>query len=188
MGEKLSRLFTAFRGGDRDAFSELYRLTINQLIRYGTVICSDRQLVENTTQEFYLRMLQEPEKLDHVINFKLYLFKSIKQNLLREMNKQQRRAVILQMASAPPVPEPSRERQLIDEEVDEEKIGWLKSQLDSLPTRQKEVIFLRFYEGFTYSKIAEITSLSSQVARNYVARALKKMRQDVNSSAASNGE
>lgn len=188
MGDNLSRLFTAFRGGDRGAFSELYRLTINQLIRYGTVICSDRQLVENITQEFYLRILQHPERLDHVINFKLYLFKSIKQNLLREMNKQQRRAVILQMVSTPAGPEPSRETQLIDEEISVEKIRWLKNQLDSLPTRQKEVVFLRFYEGFTYNKIAEITSLSSQVARNYVARALQKMRHDVNSSAASMGE
>ena len=185
MGERLSRLFTAFRGGDRNAFSELYRLTFNQLLRYGTVICSDRRLVENTTQEFYLRMLQHPEKLDHVINFKLYLFKSIKQNLLHEMSKKQRRAVILQMASAPPDSEPCREAQLVIEEASEEKIRWLKCQLDALPSRQREVIFLRFYEGFTYNKIAEITSLPAQVARNYVARALKKMRQNLNSSIAS---
>ena len=92
------------------------------------------------------------------------------------MGKLERRAVIRRVLAEPEGAEISQEDQMIEREVNNEKINWLHRQLDALPDRQKEVVYLRFYEGFTYQKISQLTAVTVQVARNYVAKALSKMR------------
>jgi RNA polymerase sigma factor (sigma-70 family) len=48
-----------------------------------------------------------------------------------------------------------------------------------LPPRQKEVLRLRFLEGFDYYEISEIMKISYQVARNYASRGMKRLRSDL---------
>ncbi len=173
--EDLTSIFETFRSGDRKVFSVLYRYFYPKLREYGAIYCSDTMLVENCIQDFFEKMLKHPERLDHVINFDAYVYRSIKHRLLTDLNKEKRRAVIRKIVEIPKVTD-SVEHQLMQQEADELQIQWLRKQIEILPLRQKEVVFLRFYEGFNYEKISKITELSNQVVRNYVARALARIR------------
>jgi RNA polymerase sigma factor (sigma-70 family) len=55
----------------------------------------------------------------------------------------------------------------------------VKQAIDDLPPRQKEVLRLRFLEGFDYYEISEIMKISYQVARNYASRGMKRLRSDL---------
>jgi RNA polymerase sigma factor (sigma-70 family) len=55
----------------------------------------------------------------------------------------------------------------------------LLKSLNALPARQKEIIYLRFFNGMSYLEIAEIMSVNYQVVRNYACKAIKTLRKKV---------
>ena len=55
----------------------------------------------------------------------------------------------------------------------------LTREIEQLPSRQKEVIYLKFFEGFDYLEITGIMSISYQVARNYASRGIKRLREQI---------
>ncbi|WP_062053088.1 RNA polymerase sigma factor [Aquimarina longa] len=170
------KLFERFKQGNQEAFCDIYKIYYNKLLRFGSIFSNDYNLVENVIQDFFIKMFKTPDKLNHVINLEVYLFKSIKQNIISELNKENRRTVIRKLVIDLDDKDDSIEQELIRKELSQERILWLKSHIDSLPIRQKEIIYLRFYEGLSYDQITQLTSLSNQVARNYVSRALDKLR------------
>lgn len=173
-------LFDAFRQGDQKAFCSLYKMYYNKLLRYGNIFSKDSGLVENVIQELFTRILKNPEKLNHVINIEAYLFKSVKQNVISEINREKKQTIIRKLIVDTNEKEASIEQQIINGEVDSIKAEWLKRQLELLPSHQKEILYLRFYEGLNYDEITKRTSVSNQVARNYVARALSSLREKDN--------
>src|SRR5690625_7520840 len=52
----------------------------------------------------------------------------------------------------------------------------LRDALDLLPERQKEVLFLKYYNGMSYDEIEEILAINYQSIRNHIYRALQKLR------------
>jgi RNA polymerase sigma factor (sigma-70 family) len=49
--------------------------------------------------------------------------------------------------------------------------------INTLPPRQKEIIFLRFYEGLSYDEIADIMSISINSAYKLLYKALENLQQ-----------
>ena len=175
--KSLNDLFMDFRNGDEQAFCEIYRLYFQRLCQYGLIFCVDHTRVENIVQDLFLHLLTHGKKMRHVINLEGYLYKSVKQNILTSNQLHHRRAVIRNLLVDSNGSASSPEEILMQQESRSHLIFWLKGQIEALPTKQKEIIYLKFYEGFSYTKIAQITGLSNQVIRNYVSRAMHKIRQ-----------
>ena len=170
-------LIDAFQRGESKAFSKIYMHYFPKLKQYGAIFAQDFTIVENCIQDFFVYMLKNQGQLQHVMNFDGYVYKSIRHRILTEVEKQNRRAIILKLAKNSDQLEASIEQLTTEQEGHDYRVQWMRQQIAHLPTRQREIIYLRFYEGFTYEKIAKITMLSNQVARNYVSRSLKKIRQ-----------
>jgi RNA polymerase sigma-70 factor (ECF subfamily) len=49
--------------------------------------------------------------------------------------------------------------------------------VNSLPGRQKEIIYLRIYQGLSYEEISEVMNINYQVARNLFHQSIKSLRQ-----------
>ena len=64
-------------------------------------------------------------------------------------------------------------------ELNEEQSARLKSAFDKLSTKQKEILYLRFYQGMDYEQIAEVLGMKYQSLRNAVSRAIKNLRGDM---------
>jgi RNA polymerase sigma factor (sigma-70 family) len=74
----------------------------------------------------------------------------------------------------------SCEAQLIDKQVSEEKNSVLNKALEKLTCRQKEVIFLRFYEELSYQEIAFLMSFKSvKSVRNVIYAAINHIKKNV---------
>ena len=52
----------------------------------------------------------------------------------------------------------------------------MQALLNKLPPRQKEVLYLLFYQDMSYEDIATVMQMNYQSARNLVHRALKLLR------------
>ena len=165
--------------GDVEAFREVYLIYYSKLLRYGNIILPDPVVVEDEIQDLFVWIFQNPEKIRHINNFEVYLFQSLKKNIVCRIKQNRRSQEILDQFLA----ENSIERyyytvedRLIQEESKVLNKKLLKRHFDSLPACQKEVIYLRYYEGLCYDEIAAVISKSNQVARNYAARALRHLR------------
>jgi len=72
---------------------------------------------------------------------------------------------------------PSAEFQIISDQVAEEKREQVTSLLKSLSKRQREAVFLRYYEDLSYEKIAELMDITRQGAYNMVCKAMIQLRE-----------
>jgi len=63
----------------------------------------------------------------------------------------------------------------MNEEIDAEEAA-LQQALNKIPSRMREALYLKTYQGLSYKEIAVVMKMSSQVARNYVSEAFHRLR------------
>ena len=74
-------------------------------------------------------------------------------------------------------PEYSIEFQMIEQEKEAEINRKVIHAIGTLPSKQREAIYLRFNESLEYSEIAEILDIHIESVRKQVHRAIKTIRQ-----------
>lgn len=180
---KLAQLAANLAKGDAHAIADIYQYTYSNLYYFGIQIAGAHQqtLVEGTIQDFFIWLAKNYQKINLEDNFEAYLYHSIRRNIQQQLQAKQTKAKTqlryLQRNA------PNLETQQASPEVAylaQEQKALDKAQVDALmqdlPTYQKEVLYLRFYENRNYKEIADILSINAQVARNYVFRAIKALR------------
>ncbi len=173
--EKEQEVWESFLKGDKEAFSELYLLFFDRLYLYGCSIVEDKALVKDAIQDIFVKLLQREKELLQIHNINSYLFVALRNHLKKSLivrsNHQNHREIYAQGQST--VQEPFQSFS-DPPEIDLQKA--VRLEINALPTRQREILFLRFFNGFDYKEIAEILSINHQVTRNYAHRGVKKLR------------
>jgi RNA polymerase sigma-70 factor (ECF subfamily) len=168
-------LWDAYKQGDREAFSELFRKYYSPLYLYGHKIVQDPVLLEDCIQELFLELWKSRNQVV-VVSVKAYLFKSLKYKIFRALShrKIHPESILKEEMSF----ELSHDTLLIHKEEEQERAKQVVKAFEQLSNRQKEVIYLKYYLGLSYEEVSEIMEINYQVARNllYLAiRAMKKM-------------
>jgi RNA polymerase sigma-70 factor (ECF subfamily) len=55
----------------------------------------------------------------------------------------------------------------------------LSVALNTLPVRQREMIFLKYFDGWNYDQIANVTGIKYQSVVNHVHRAILQLRSEL---------
>ena len=181
--EEITHLVQRLAQGDAVALDTFYRVYFGRLKKYGLQIAGKEQadIVTAVIQEFFMWLVQHHQKMAAVTNFELYLFKSIRHNILSTLQKQTQKQAVqkkylarTQELTSQTLPSP--ESQLIDKETQQEIKILITQQLELLPSYQQEVLYLRYFQNYSYKEIGEILSVNEQVARNYAYRAIKVLK------------
>ncbi|MFM8806687.1 MAG: RNA polymerase sigma factor [Sphingomonadales bacterium] len=168
-------LWDSFRQGNKNALAVLFERYYQVLFQYGIKVCRDAELVNDSLQDLFIEIWQQRQPAP-LVSLQAYLIKALRYKLIRTIQKSR---------SAPPAPEQvpfemSHEHFLIQSELDNAKVEALTKQLNQLSPRQREIVFLRYYQRLSYREICEIMQIEYQVARNQLSMALKKLRTLVN--------
>jgi RNA polymerase sigma factor (sigma-70 family) len=158
-----SVLWNAFRAGDDKAFVTIFDRYAQSLHNYGCKILHDREAVRDHVQDLFLELCRKREGLGETNAIKFYLFKALRRKLIRVSLK-----TPLVFPVAPDLTTPSPEADLIDKQTEEHRRQMLADRLTRLTDRQREAIFLRYYEELSYDKIAEIMDLRKQSIYNLI--------------------
>jgi RNA polymerase sigma factor (sigma-70 family) len=128
----------------------------------------DASLAEELTQEAFVRVWQSPRAPRELVAFRAFLYKTLL-NLVRDLHRRRSRWARLRWWPAVPA-DPAREaeRLLGDAEV--------ASALQSLSPREREAVYLRYFEDASYEQMSRIMGASESTARVLVHRALAKLR------------
>ena len=70
----------------------------------------------------------------------------------------------------------SVEEEMIISEKERETLQHLAAEINLLPDRQREILYLRFHQDLDYDEIAAIMQISVPTCRTFVYRALKQLR------------
>lgn len=178
-GQNDQYLWTRLCQGDRDAFGEIYSRYFPMLFRYCIRFTADRGLVKDMLQDFFSQLFLQREGLSLPSNLKSYLIVSARRKLFRYLDKAALLpAKIDESAASLFTLELSPEHALINRQHAEQTSKLLQQRIDSLTPRQKEAIYLRFYENLTYDDIAGIMEMKEvKYARTLIYRALAELKE-----------
>jgi RNA polymerase sigma-70 factor (ECF subfamily) len=168
-----SKLWDAYKNGDKEAFSFLFRKYYGPLFLYGSKIMQDQNALEDCIQELFLELWKSRSQVE-VKSVKAYLFKSLKYKIYRQLS--QRKITSEAFLKEDMIFELSHDRFMIHREEETERANLLIRAFDKLSNRQKEVIYLKYYLGLSYEEVSEIMEINYQVARNLLYLALRSMK------------
>ena len=173
------QLWILFKQGDKEAFSRLYELYVDVLFSYGTKISADTELVKDCIHEVFMDLHRHRNSLSDVSNIKFYLFMALKHLLLRRIKRERKLSGIFgfSMNSYDFQIQYSIEDNIIRDEQETMVRKYVLGLLDKLNSQQREILYLRFNQGFNYNQIAKITGINGDSAKKQVYRILKRLRE-----------
>ncbi|MBA4167079.1 MAG: sigma-70 family RNA polymerase sigma factor [Chitinophagaceae bacterium] len=164
-------LWNASMEGDQQAFGQLFRRYYSLLFQYGNKICADTVVLEDCIQELFTELWHKRPGLV-LQSVKAYLLQALKFKLYKSFRERKFSYDMNENS----VFELSYESFLIDKEETLEKTTSIISAMNTLPARQKEVIYLKIYKGLSYEEVSAIMDINYQVVRNLLCQALKALR------------
>lgn len=175
--EEEAALWSAFRKGDEVAFGEIARKFYRSLFGYGTKFSSNREFVKDCIQDLYMELWAKRDSLGDTDFVKFYLFKSLRRKIHRESLRRQWLSEDAELDFEANFPEElSVEQRLIETEIHSDRLQKLDKELKTLPKRQQEVIFLKFFESLDNDSIAEVMSISKQAVANLIYRSIRDLK------------
>jgi RNA polymerase sigma factor (sigma-70 family) len=166
-------LWESFRNGDQEAFAALFRQHYDTLFRFGNKFTPNIELLEDCIQELFIELWQAKSRTP-VLSVKAYLLKSLKYKLLKAFRQQGKSLPLYDNGEG--YFEWSHESFLIDkQESDEKKLLVIKA-LGRLSSRQKEIVYLKYYQSLSYEEVSEIMNINYQAARNLLYQAIKSLK------------
>jgi RNA polymerase sigma factor (sigma-70 family) len=171
-------LWTKFKTGDDDALSKLYKEYAHQMYSYGLKITSDKLLVNDCIQDVFIQLIDKRKKIEISSRIHVYLFKSLRNRIFEQFRTQNRRNELLELINEENTfIAPNAEQILINSEFERNIKTRIGKLIESLPKRQKEIIFLKFTEDMNYDEIAELLHIDNASARKLLYRSLKTIKE-----------
>ncbi|WEK33514.1 MAG: sigma-70 family RNA polymerase sigma factor [Candidatus Pseudobacter hemicellulosilyticus] len=168
-------LWARFQRDDMASYNHLIQKYSSPLFNFGYRFCQERNIVKDCIQELFLELWNKRSKISTPHSVKWYLFKALRNRILREQTKWVRNQ---DLDSHPGfLLEFSIEEKIIGDIQDLELASKVKNVLQQLPPRQREIIYLRFYENLDFEAIAQVMGLSRQSVHNLLQKAYNSIRQ-----------
>lgn len=165
------------KAGDKQAYAEAYTFYYKKLFNYGRKFTQDEFLVEDAIQEILLQLWTNRERLSSILSPETYLFSSFRYTLLRKIQQSRRHENLRD--GFEPEPGFSAEHFIINKETDAAIQQQLLQAMRELTARQREAIFLRFYEGLSYEEVASVLNISVKATYKIMARALLQLKDKI---------
>ncbi len=175
------QLWQAFKAGSEPAFDHLYEGYFSALYGYGTRLCGDRELVKDCIQTLFVELWHHRAQLANVRSIKYYLYRCLRRKIIRVSTQDRRLVRTEDVAESYPFEVAfSHELLLVTDQLNQENQRKLLRAFGLLTQRQKEAVYLRFYENASYEEIAAVMSLKEvKYARTLIYRALDVLRASI---------
>lgn len=173
---KDTELFLAIKNGDKQALSVLFLRHYDFLKHYGLRISPSPEIVEECIQELFLYIFEAYGRLGEIKQVKVYLFRSLRRRIIEKLSKERRYKGTIRELPVLTSIQFSAEDIHFQEEGQKHIQLALSQALNELPWRQREAVYLRYYNGLRTKEIAEIMEVKNQTVLNTLYQALKKIR------------
>lgn len=174
------QLWLQLKNGSELALGKLIKKYFNPLQNYGYKFVRDEDFVKDCVQEVFIEVWQRRDRLSTPDSVRAYLLSSVRKRVLREGFRQQiiKEDEPLDLENNWHFIELPHERLMIEEEHEAQLKHKIGALLNQLPKRQREAIYLQFYQNLEREEIAQIMDIHPQSVSNLLQTAFKLFRQN----------
>jgi RNA polymerase sigma factor (sigma-70 family) len=127
-------------------------------------------------QDVFLELWKRRLNISATQAVKWYLFKAVRLRIFRERSKWNKGEALDESYEF--LVEFNIESKMITDLETAELSNKIRQILNTLPPRQREIMYLRFYEGLDFDSIAQIMEISKQSVHNLLQKAYKNFRSE----------
>ncbi len=176
--EELALLYVK---GDNRAFDELLARNQTKLFTYIMFVVRDEDTANDLFQDTFVKVIMKLQEGKYTDSGKFsYWVTRIAHNVMMDWYRQKRADRIVEpnegndmsnLRSASVV-DTSRENELVNEQV----LSDVRRMMNRLPVAQREVVYMRFYQGLSFREIADITGVSINTSLGRMRYAIINLR------------
>ncbi|MFD2037571.1 RNA polymerase sigma factor [Belliella marina] len=175
--EKAKTLWEEIKKDNKLALSTLYDENFQILYEYGYRICHKKELVEDTIQELFIRLWAKRHEIVMSGSVKSYLLVSLRNSIFNELKKEKK----LPYVSFGEIEFDFKVDYTVDSEffrdnIHDEQVALLLEGFNKLTGRQKEILYLKFFQGLGQEEIANIMGITVKASYKLSARALSTLK------------
>jgi len=150
------------------------------LYNYGQKITSNTQLTEDCIQDIFTELWEKRNNIHHIQHTKAYLIKVFRRRVISKINADQKYRLHREYSKEIEFHISfSFEASLIRDEICRAQQKNLQKALQNLTHRQREAIYLKFYEGYSYVEIADIMALEKSAVYSLIHKAMTQLRHEL---------
>lgn len=176
--DQLSHLWDETRRGNVDAFGAIHHELYPALLNYLIKIFKDEDISQDILQDLFVKFWERKETLGPIQQVKVYFFRAARSMAFNYMKSPKNQTL--------PITDNmdfdmvfSQEDIQVTHESNLEINRLLSAALNGLPKRQKEMIFLKYFEEWNYAEIADVTGIKYQSVINLVHRGMLQLRSEL---------
>lgn len=168
-------LLISVKKGNRKSLATLYSLFYDNLFHYGNKLTRNEERVEDCIQNLFLKIFERRKTLGEISNVRAYIFVSFKRLLLNKSKKELTEHHMISLTNSDEIV--FHEEDILEMSYNQYTIEKkLHTLLNELSSKQKEVIYLKYYNKLSSKEIAEIINTTPQVVLNLLHQSYKKLR------------
>ena len=176
--EQLAMLYVQ---GNNRAFDELLSRTQSKLFTYIMFVVRDHDVADDIFQDTFVKAITKLQQGLYTDSGKFQFWLSrIAHNCIMDWYRQQQSSHItevnednnLQNLKSASVMDICKETEMVNEQV----LIDIKKMVDQLPTSQREVVYMRYYQQLSFKEIAELTGVSINTSLGRMRYALINLR------------
>lgn len=175
-------LWAEMRSGDKGAFNLIFEDNVGYLTNYGKTFTSDWDLIDDCIQEVFCRIWTLRQKIKGTDNIRFYLMASFRNELMKSLKKRKRINLMSSIAELDVKTASfniSSEHLLFLEQENTSLQYNIKKTFEKLTSRQKEIIYLKYYNELSFEEISEVMQLSKKAIYNALSKAMITFRKEI---------
>lgn len=171
------QLWRALKAGDKKALAAIYQQEVDALFKYGCQITTDQALVEDSIQDLFIELWKNKATLGDTDAIRQYLLVALRRKIIRHLKQGENRTERHLKVVDPNAHTAGADEHLIGEEEAENQQQSVSKALALLSERQREILYLRYFEEMDYRHIAIVLGINYQSVRNTASAGMKALRQ-----------
>lgn len=174
------QLWQQLKQGSELALGKLIKIYFNLLLNYGYKFVKDEAFVKDCVQDVFISIWTHRNNILTPNSIHAYLLSSVRRRIFREKVRQriEDNPSISNIENEPELLDFSPEWQLIEKESLNEMTQKVSELLNKLPKRQREVLYLRFYQNLERTEIGDIMGINDQSVSNHLQAAFKNFKEN----------
>ena len=172
-------LLSGVRDGDQTAYSKLYSRYAGELLSYGKFLISNNDVIEDAVHDVFINIWSSRQNQIEINNIKSYLFISVRRAIFAKVKKNSKREFDAEILESRLGSQPSTEDSIINNELEEERILLIRNLINKLSDRQREIIFLRYFQNLNYDEISLLLEIDKKYAYNLTSKAFTYIKENL---------
>lgn len=167
-------LITRFQGGDKEAFTQLYRMYSKQLYLNLVKLVKSEEIAAELLQDVFIIIWEKRETIEIQKSFRAYLFR-IGENKVIDLFRRARRDKLLfskikKIAS-------EHYTHIEEDLIAREDAAILKKAIETLPPQRRQIFELCKIQGKTYTEVSSQLGISIATINDHIVKGTKTVRE-----------